>query len=793
MGDIARHRNIYFNTRDAIPRALLDRASIRYEDLTYLEYGNFLTDVSQFRDPVWYILAKRTIWKENVLPGAGEIATPARIALAALGGIGAIVSQALGKSKLAGASALGGLLGAAISPQILAELLDLGDWLDQMLGVPLVGPEERRRTNEEFGFVGEFFRHFIEGITLMVFSDEAAEDLPGPWGQIDPIPESRVSEVYERFFTQYYPHEHTDLPPYVWDASKRPRVKKWYGVSRRQKTLTDESGIMAAVDNAYIPYLADGLSDIEATWRRLKPSEIDTRQILLVRLGKILHSVEDWFFHSNVVELNRLVTHTPPKQATETEETFVHRFVLEALESERLEQTDTPRRDPEPSASERKVEFQRRLFRRLHYPVYDPGTRGSSGGTPSKKPATLNLEMAYPAFPSQQDTAHTLLGALENLEAKFHRSDSASEDDAGSGDPLPAAFFCAVQNFIASSPGGRELYRKAAQDRGVTVPDDLKDGAQLAAFAATVDREKAKLIGKDVLREWIPLVLTLMFEDERERLSANVPPLQWPLAPGKKPPKQDEDVEMDAQQKRHEKALEPVQQHDGKVESGYKVGMRFLQECGMIGPSSRQAMDRAFEIDAVSEKSHRYAPGAGGLLMQFAVKLQKERDESDKKIVAFNKGGHIFDDITQNGANDEIIGSHSLMSKDTVDASPFFNDARVMASVASLSVLHIFLDEVSSPSKGTAVDWLKVLRHFIRYPRSAPGWEQKAMAHFKNSGEVPRFEDIPDLERLGKGARIPASALKDRKDKVRQRAVDAEGLEVQYIRLERVVGNYKMN
>ncbi|WP_226663239.1 hypothetical protein [Microbulbifer aggregans] len=791
MGDIARHRNIYFNTRDTIPRRLLDRASIRHEDLTYIEYGNFLTDVSQFRDPVWYIIAKRTIWKENVLPGTGEIATPAQIALAALGGIGAVASQSLGKSKIAAANAIGGVLGAAFSPQFLAELLDLDDWLNQMLGVPLIEPEERRRTNEEFGFVGEFFRHFIEGITLIVFSDEATEDLPGTWGQIDPISASRVSEIYTRFFTQYYPHEHTDQPPYVWDASKRPQVKKWYGVSRRQKTLTNESGIMAAVDNSYIPYLSDGLSDLEAAWRKLKPSETDARQILLVRLGKILHGVEDWFFHSNVVELNRLVTHTPQKQDAETNEAFVRRFVLNVLELEELKRKATPRREPAPTDSERKVEFQRRLFRRLHYPVYDPGTREHSGGTPSKKPATLNLEMAYPAFPSQQDTAHTLLGALENLEAKFHRSDSGSEEDSGKGNPLPSAVACAVQKFIASSPGGRELYRKAAQERGVTVPHDLKNGVQLAAFAATVDREKAKLIGKDVLREWMPLVLTLMFEDERERLAANVPPLLWPLASGAKPPEQDDDAEMDAQLQRHEKALQSTKQHNGKVESGYKVGMRFLQECGMIGPASRQAMDKAFEVDAVSEKSNKYAPGAGGLLMQFAVKLQKERDESDKKITAFNKMGRIFDNITQNGANDEIIGSHSLMSKDTVDASPFFDDARVMASVASLSVLHIFLDEVSSPSKGTVVDWLKVLRHLIRFPRSTPGWEQKALAHFKKTGKPPKFNDIPDLERLGKGARIPASALKYRKEKVKQRAVDAKGLEVQYILLERIVANFK--
>ena len=39
----------------------------------------------------------------------------------------------------------------------------------------------------------------------------------------------------------------------------------------------------------------------------------------------------------------------------------------------------------------------------------------------------------------------------------------------------------------------------------------------------------------------------------------------------------------------------------------------------------------------------------------------------------------IFQDATNNGSFNEIIGSHSLMSKDTEDSFPFFDDANVLA------------------------------------------------------------------------------------------------------------------
>ncbi len=59
--------NIFLNTQEAVPLDVLGRCRLTRDDLTYLELGNYFTDVSQFRDPVFYLFAKHTVWREEVL------------------------------------------------------------------------------------------------------------------------------------------------------------------------------------------------------------------------------------------------------------------------------------------------------------------------------------------------------------------------------------------------------------------------------------------------------------------------------------------------------------------------------------------------------------------------------------------------------------------------------------------------------------------------------------------------------------------------------------------------------
>jgi hypothetical protein len=542
--------------------------------------------------------------------------------------------------------------------------------------------------------------------------------------------------VFAEFFTQYYPHEHTDQPPYVWDASKRPKHLSWYGPSKRQHTATERDiGVMNAVDYHYVQYLSERLSDLEHEWRTIKPGDIDGRRRWLVRMGKLLHGIEDWYFHSNVVELVRLRAHRPQRSAGEDSNAFLKRFVQEVSgkDPEFLKADPTER-----------LRLQRRLYRRLRFPAYEPGDRENSGGKFSKKTSTPSLNMAYPAFPSQQDTAHTLLHALENLERK------AKHPSSSSGPPTLSSFIssldwvpCVFGKLTAAKDGeGRKLLQEKANARGM---DEKMVLPGLASKGPERDRATAVVI--DVLREWIPLVVTLLNESERQRLLADVDPLKWPIGtptPAEVRGGPRGKGETEKQLARHTLALKRKKNEDGLEENNYERAARYLVECGFLNASGRKALVMAFEIDQKSEKLLEGAPGCGGFLIKFALDLQRALDEGDAATEELNKKkDSVFNPATDNGAFNEIIGSHSLMSEDTLTSPPFFDDAKVLASVASSSVFHIMLEQTSAPTSGKRVPWKAILHHFIRFPPVSGGWERHAMAFYRDRRTTEGYPGMP--------------------------------------------------
>ncbi|WP_405067235.1 hypothetical protein OG558_37245 [Kribbella sp. NBC_01510] len=232
------------------------------------------------------------------------------------------------------------------------------------------------------------------------------------------------------------------------------------------------------------------------------------------------------------------------------DEDFLERFV-----------SDVAKHRPEFVAADatERIRLQRKLYRRLRYPAYDAGTKTQSAGrvstsrmsTPSLRHAypaydagtktqsagrvstsrmsTPSLRHAYPAFPSAQDTAHTLLHALENLEHKV----------TGEPGELPPAI------------------KDVLEQRGLESLGILAKPVVIARAARQ-------------LRDWVPLILTLLSADERRRLAANVAPEDWPLAPGAaKPERKNKETEVDLQLERHAAALEPRKRDDGRTESNY--------------------------------------------------------------------------------------------------------------------------------------------------------------------------------------------------------------------------------
>jgi hypothetical protein len=787
MGDISRHRDIFLFTREAIPASLLGKCKLNAAELTYLELGNYLTDVSQFRDPVTYIFAKQRIWRDFILP---KVADKARLyrGLAALAGAASLAAGQAVKEATSGAASeiakytgpvlagAGGII-AILPTDTYAGIGGADDWIDQMFGTPIertIG-DPKKRDEKHYGYVGQFFRYFIEGITHLLFAEQIPNKLKGDWGKIDRIPEKDVTEVFETFFTQYYPHEHTDQPPYVWDASLRPKYPRWYGPSKRQRSLVDaEIGVMNAVDDHYVKYLAEGFADLEQEWLLVKPGDAGGRRKMLVRMGKLLHGIEDWYFHSNVVEIGRMRSHKPEKAAAESSEDFLKRFVKELAE-----------KDPEfinASKTER-LRLKRYLYRRLRFPAYERGNRIQSGGILSKrKMSSLSLHHAYPAFPSQQDTAHTLLHALENLE---HKATHPSH----SGPPqIPPWAPCAIQKLAAAKGGsGQKLLDEKAQARGVSKMTIA--AALMSPGGAQKDQIAAVFI--DVLREWLPLVVTLLNESERQRLVANVDPLSWPVGSslaqnqnGKTPGTH----ELEQQVERHRLALVPKDHGGGVKENNYEVAARYLFECGFLNAPGQKALVTAFQIDQKSQQLLEGAPGSGGFLMQFAVDLQRALDEGAKATEKLNKDpDSVFDQASDNGAFNEIIGSHSLMSKDTLASSPFYQDARVLASVASSSVFHIMLEQVSGPAGDRRLPWKAILHHFIRYPVAKGGWERRAIAFFReNNGKIPTYADLPELARLVALALQQPEAFKPW-----VKGTKDDELKEEYIRLERKLSQYR--
>ena len=331
---------------------------------------------------------------------------------------------------------------------LLADWLGVDEWIDRMLGKPIERLDAQgKRRPEDYGYVGQFFQHFTEGITHLLFAQDVRVGPPGEWSRVGRIPASGVTAVFAYAFTQYFPHEHTDQPPYVWDASRRPGKAMYEPGPRR--TGRPARGIMNIVHEHYIGYMAERLSTLENEWRSIGRDDLDKRRMWLVEMGKVLHAIEDWFFHSNVVELIHLHQNRPDEVPEREREAFVKRVIVKELG-----------REPELSAATaNRSRLQRYFYRRLRFPVYGHGTRENTGGVPSTETSILNWDHAYPAFPSTLDTAHTLLGALEGLEAKVGGGTRLRNLDPAHLDLTKALnhgfwLICLLKKFHAAGPNG---------------------------------------------------------------------------------------------------------------------------------------------------------------------------------------------------------------------------------------------------------------------------------------------------------------------------------------------------
>lgn len=243
MGDITTHRLLYEQfVRPELPAGI---------DPIYVELGNYLTDVSQFRDPFAHLSGKRAIWNT-------------------------------GRSQKWGLRFF-----------FLADLVaDMDGYLDTLMGIPDRG-DPRGRARVPHGQLAAWFREIIFAFTL-------EKKFRRPTAPRDYLIEpSELRRLYDTHFTQYFPHEHLDFPP----GRNTGRLDDFTAAAAPRQR------IVAYLDR-HLEYVSDLLTLIEKEWAHGSPPA-PAMHDHLVHLGHAGHAVEDFFFHSNFTELAFAITSAP--------------------------------------------------------------------------------------------------------------------------------------------------------------------------------------------------------------------------------------------------------------------------------------------------------------------------------------------------------------------------------------------------------------------------------------------------------------------------------------------------
>lgn len=248
MGDISTHAEITeFTVAEA--KRFISATDIPDSDYTFLELGNFLTDVSQFRDP----------------PSFHRARDRAR-------------AEAQAQSRFAG------LAGADA-------------WVRDVFG---------RRSGPVNGGLADLMAGLMQAFTHLLFDNDGLPVLGAALGLLGTgtrpalipahgIPPADVSRAISAHFTQYFPHEHLDFPP----------THRAMTTHRTDRIFQRQSRGLIGYLEWFTQYLSEELSKLEVEWATanaggIRPAQ---RKDFLIRLGHLSHPIEDYFFHANLLDL----------------------------------------------------------------------------------------------------------------------------------------------------------------------------------------------------------------------------------------------------------------------------------------------------------------------------------------------------------------------------------------------------------------------------------------------------------------------------------------------------------
>ncbi|MFE4140463.1 hypothetical protein ACFX4I_01150 [Peribacillus sp. YIM B13472] len=619
MGDIKTHALVSFRTIQQLQNISPD------EDWIYLELGNFLTDISQYRDPFAHMSAKKKVWRRALFSTGIPILGPPSVAL----GLGRVQS-----------------------------------WMDDLLG-------SARPGKNRYGALAEYFRYCTLFVTHELFANNSGIDLllknatsPNPHSQIKLVSVDEVNRVFHKFYTQYYPHEHIDFPPYLEGEAQRKHA--WYQRGQR--------GLIGYIEEQ-IAYLSEELTKLELRWleiRKYPPSHQERRDVL-VRFGHLLHSIEDYYFHSNFIET---------LQWTSTTSSFpFHKYEREddkwfLLKSAYLRN----------QCAQSPLSFQtfnllfRKFIRRLRYPIFtDDGTGDETRSLDSKM-------MIYTGGFAENDMYHTIYESLIQIEQGIRK--------------LP--------------------------------------------------------FGMALLNSELVLFRLLFNESERIKMVKQTD-------------------YMDEMETQHKKQL---------LDGQYHLTAKKWRELELITPEGERALVQAFTIDQNLQTEYSTPPGVGGFLIMVLKEMQVIAMLNAKKVAQLNtRSDSVKNEATSNRAFSEMIGTHTLLAKDTNTEGPCREEALALAKFASSAVAcKLYTRIVKNSDDKTCIDWEFVLRHYLRFPNSSPNsWESTVLTALRNGTPIPTYDEVADKDKF--------NMLSDKDPRLKQQLQrnTRHNLEQRYTKLEKKV------
>ncbi|HEU0079122.1 MAG TPA: hypothetical protein VFQ76_15825, partial [Longimicrobiaceae bacterium] len=209
----------------------------------------------------------------------------------------------------------------------------------------------------------------------------------------------------------------------------------------------------------------------------------------------------------------------------------------------------------------------------------------------------------------------------------------------------------------------------------------------------------------------LPLVRALFSEAERRRLV-------------------DDSVYREQQIRKHKEEL---------VSGKWEASVTLMQAGGLATAAGADALRAAFRLDLEVENAWGEPPGIGGFMLRFLALVQSELDASHAESAALDADPESPYGIGgANGASEEFVGTHTLMSKDGEEKEPLRREALALAKFASAGLATRLLERVrDDPDSARGLDWYGLLRHFVRYPLETSGWEDEVLAAIGQSGEGP--------------------------------------------------------